>query len=244
MTSREPLLAGRRALVTGASSGIGKAVSQEFRAEGAEVVGADLVADGGILACDVTREDSIQAVFDSAGQEGGVTDVVHCAGTCAVGPVRELTLAEWQRVLEVNLTGAFLVTREAARRLGPGGTITLLASQAGRRGAALWSAYCASKSGVIGLAESAAQELAAAGIRVNVVCPGTVSTPMLDGVVAKLADAGRSSPAEVRVRYEQDVPLGRIAAPEEVARVCVFLASGLASYVVGASLVVDGGELS
>lgn len=242
--ARPALLLGRCALVIGAGGGIGKAVLQEFHLAGARAVGADLNASAELLACDVTDEDSIRTVFDEAGQDGALTDVVNCAGVASLGPVHDLDLDEWRRVLDINLTGSFLITREAARRLGPGGTVTLLGSQAGRRGAARWSAYCASKFGLVGLGESAAQELAARGVRLNVVCPGTVDTPMLDALVADLAGAQESSPAEVRVGYEQGIPLGRLGRPEEIGRVCVFLASGLASYVAGASLVVDGGELS
>ncbi len=125
-----------------------------------------------------------------------------------------------------------------------GGSITLISSQAGLRGGASWSAYSASKAGVNRLAESLAQELAPRGIRVNTVCPGNVETPMADEAIRRLAAGSAISRAEIRARYQRGIPMGRFARPEEVASVCVFLASSLASYVTGASIVVDGGELS
>jgi len=112
------------------------------------------------------------------------------------------------------------------------------------RGGANWSAYSASKAGVNRLAESLAQELAPRGIRVNAVCPGNVETPMSAEAIRRLAAGSGTPEEEIHARYRAGIPLGRFARPEEVASVCVFLASSLASYVTGASIVVDGGELS
>ena len=239
--SETRLLEGRRALVTGAAGGIGAAVVRTFAAAGAEVIGADLAAAGPIVACDVTDEASVARAFDAAGT---VTDVVHAAGVGAVGAVRDVDPATWRRVVDVNLTGSFIVARAAAERLGAGGTLTLLSSQAGLRGGARWSAYCASKFGVVGLMQCLAQELAPAGVRVNAVCPGAVATAMTDELVASLATSEGIAPAELRARYEAGAPIGRYAEPDEIARVCLFLASDLATYVIGSSLVVDGGELT
>jgi NAD(P)-dependent dehydrogenase (short-subunit alcohol dehydrogenase family) len=238
------LLAGHRVLVTGALGGIGAAVRREFEAAGAEVMAADLQAGDGVLRCDVTDEVSTAAAFDAAYAAGALTDVVHAAGVGSVGPVRDLDMREWERILSVNLTGSFLVAREAARRLERGGTLTLLSSQAGLRGGAAWSAYCASKFGVIGLMQCVAQELAPAGVRVNAVCPGAVDTQMTTELIDRLAELEGASPADIRARNERGCPLGRYADPGEVARVCVFLASDLASYVSGSSVVVDGAELT
>jgi NAD(P)-dependent dehydrogenase (short-subunit alcohol dehydrogenase family) len=235
------LLAGRRALVTGAAGGVGGGVVEAFRAAGAEVVGADLLPTEGLLRCDVTDEATVEACFAQAGH---VDDIVHAAGVVALGEVASLSLDEFRRVLEVNLVGSFLVARAAARTLGRGGTLTLVASQAGRHGGAGWSAYCASKFGVIGLVECLAQELAPHGVRVNAVCPGTVETTMTETAIAGLAAGRGATPGAVRDRYLAGIPLGRFAEPREIGLACVFLASQLASYVAGASLVLDGGELS
>ncbi len=235
------LLAGRRALVTGAAGGIGQGVVEAFRAAGADVLATDLVATDGVTVLDVASEQSVRAAFAAARP---LDDVVHTAGIAVTAEVAALELTELRRVLDINLVGAFLVAREAAVSLRDGGTVTLVASQGGRKGGAGWSAYCASKFGVIGLAESLAQELASREIRVNAVCPGTVDTPMTERVLAQLATARGSTTQEVRERYRAEIPLGRFATPQDVAGVCVFLASPLAGYVTGASIVVDGGELS
>jgi NAD(P)-dependent dehydrogenase (short-subunit alcohol dehydrogenase family) len=120
----------------------------------------------------------------------------------------------------------------------------VIGSQAGRKGAADWGAYVASKFGVHGLTQCLAQELAPAGIRVNVVAPGNVDTEMALELMRKKAARTGLSPGEIKQEYSRNIPLGRFAEPHEVARVCVFLASPLASYVVGSALSVDGGELS
>jgi NAD(P)-dependent dehydrogenase (short-subunit alcohol dehydrogenase family) len=239
-----PLLAGRVALVTGAAGAIGRAVAAAFAAAGARCQAADVSPGEGMLACDVTDEVSVAAGIEAAQSLGPLTDVVHAAGIVSVGRVEDLTAAELRGVLEVNLVGSFLVARAAARAMTGGGSITLMSSQAGLRGGANWSAYSASKAGVIRLAESLAQELAPRGVRVNAVCPGNVDTPMSEEAILRLAAGSGPSQAEIRARYLGGIPLGRFARPEEVASVCVFLASGMASYVTGASIVVDGGELS
>lgn len=235
------LLDGRRALVVGAAGAIGAAVARELHAAGAEVVGLDLPGTAAQLACDVTDESQVTSAFAAAGE---VTDVVAAAGVLSVGAVRDLSLSEWRRTLEVNLTGSFIVAREAARCLPEGGTLTLVASQAGRRGGAGWSAYSASKAGVLGLTQCLAQELADDGVRVNAVCPGSVDTPMTRRALAELGRGEGRSAEAVRADYERAIPAGRLASPEEIARVCLFLVSPLSSYVIGASLMVDGGELT
>ncbi len=235
------LLTGRRALVTGAAGDIGTAVCAELEAAGAEVRRFDLRPGSGVLACDVADEDSVAEMFESAGP---VSDVVHAAGIGAVGPVAELELAEWSRVLAVNLTGSFVVAREVARRLSTGATLTLLSSQGGLRGGAHWGAYCASKFGVIGLMQCVAQELAPRGIRVNAICPGAVEGSLTQDLFGSLAEIEDIEPELLRGRHREGCPMGRLADPREIGRTCVYLASDLASYVSGASVVVDGAELT
>jgi NAD(P)-dependent dehydrogenase (short-subunit alcohol dehydrogenase family) len=239
-----PLLDHHRTLVTGAGGGIGRAVAEAFTAAGAEVIGVDLAPGDSVLQCDVTNEESVAQAFELAAAAGPLKHVVHAAGTGSVGALRDVGLDEWRRVIDVNLTGSFLVAREAARRLGPGGTLIFVGSQAGLRGGALWTTYAASKFGVTGLAQSLAQELAPEGIRVNIVCPGSVDTPLGLKLMQDVAEISGSTFEDVRTKYERGIPLGRLAQPEEIGRVCVFLASSLASYVVGSALVADGGELT
>ena len=242
-----PSLSGQYGLVFGAAGGIGSAVVTAFREAGATVQGADVVAASArpdLLRCDVTSSDDVARCFVEAAVGTEPLHVVASQGAAIVADIADLEEVEWRRVVDVNLTGSFLVVREAARRLGKGSTVTLLGSQAGLRGAAGWGAYAASKFGVVGLAQCAAQELAPKGVRVNVVCPGSVAGEMTDGLVDTLAERRGIEPDEVIAGYKDMIPLGRFARVEEIANVCLFLASGLASYVVGSTIVVDGGELS
>ncbi len=234
-------IAGRRALVTGAAGGIGAAVAAAFTANGAEVFRLDVRAADGVSVCDVTEESSVMHAFEAA---GALDHVVHAAGVVAVGRVAETSAAEFRRVLDVNTVGSFLVAREASRRLRRGGTLTLISSQGGRKGGAGWAAYCASKFAVVGLGESLAQELGPEGIRVNVLCPGTIDTEMTADAIASLAASRGTTVEAERDRYRSSVPLGRLGTPEDVAGACLLLASPLAGFIAGASIVVDGGELS
>jgi len=223
-------------------------VTSAFREAGAEVKGSSLAgsSDGSdLLRCDVTSAEDVARCFGEAGAETGrPLHVVTAHGLASVANIEDLDEMEWRRVLDVNLTGSFLVLREAARRLGRGSTVTLLASQSGLRGAAGWGAYTASKFGVVGLGQCAAQEMAPAGVRVNVVCPGSVAGVMMDDLVKALAERRGVKREQVVAEYEASIPAGRFASAEEIANVCLFLASGLASHVVGSTIVVDGGELS
>ena len=239
------LLAGRHVLVTGAGGAIGRAVVAAFTGAGASASGVDLLASSGVSAFDLTQENAADEAFGAAARRGGpVTDVVHAAGMLAIGRVADLEVAALRQALDANVVSGFLVGRAAARLLPDGGSITMISSQAGLRGGAQWSVYAAAKAGVLRLVESLAQELASRRIRANAVCPGNVATPMSEAAIAQVA-AARGEPAEdTRARYLAGIPLGRFAEPEEVASVCVFLASSLASYVTGAAIVVDGGELS
>jgi NAD(P)-dependent dehydrogenase (short-subunit alcohol dehydrogenase family) len=234
------LLTGHRVIVTGAGSGIGRAVASRFAADGAEVVASDLVRAEGVAACDVCDQDSVRTLFAEALATGPVTDVVHCAGVGAVGPLQEVELPEWSRVIGVNLTGAFIVGREAARTLRRGSTFTFMASAGGLRGEAMHGVYSASKFGVLGLMQAMAREMAPQGIRVNAVCPGIVDTPMTDTSIEREAAISGRSVDEIRRSELSQVPLAEIPTAEQVADVCVFLASALASHVAGASIVVNG----
>ena len=239
-----PLLAGRRAVVTGAARGIGKAIADTFVEAGATVVRLDVRASGDVQSCDVTDEGSVAAAFENASASSPIDDVIHVAAIAAISPLSDMSVAEFRRVLDVNVTGAFLVSREAARRLHRGGNLVLFASQYGLKGWPLWGAYCASKAGVLRLADSLVGELAPKGIRVNTISPGTVDTEMVSATTAEVARQSGADAQTIRARYEAAIPMGRYARPEELAYVAVALCSGLCSYVSGSNIVVDGGELS
>lgn len=240
-TSGSTLLNGRRVLVTGGAGGIGMGIARSLETQGAQVVLTDRRAAPGVIPLDVTDEDAVSKGFDAAGP---VTDVVHSAGSLVIGPIADTSLKEFHSACDVNLLGAFLVGREAARRLQPGGSIVFIASQAGFRSGANWGVYCAVKAGVLRMAEALAQELGPNNIRVNSVCPGSVDTTMLDNVYARIGSLTGETLHGVRQRYLANIPLNRIASVSDIGDVCAFLVSPLASYVSGAAIPVDGGEVS
>jgi meso-butanediol dehydrogenase / (S,S)-butanediol dehydrogenase / diacetyl reductase len=241
-----PRFAGRIALVTGGASGIGAATARALGAEGARVVIADVDGlRGAALAeeigavfdqVDVTDAPALERLIgDVVHTEGGLDVLVSCAFAAALGSIASLGSAEWARTLDVSLTGAFTAMRAAipAMRARGVGAIVNVASISGLRGDRGLAAYNAAKAGMVNLTRSAALELAASGIRVNAVCPGLIDTPSLQRVFTR--QPGR----EPVVRAA--VPAGRFGRADEVARAILFLASDDASYVTGATLVVDGG---
>jgi len=243
MTGR---FAGRVAIVTGGASGIGAATCRALAAEGAQVVVADLDAGRGTAvageiggrfqAADVADEAATtRLVADTAAALGRLDVLVSNAFASAVGALEGLALTAWARTLDVTLTAVFTGLRAAlpAMRARGGGAIVNVASISGLGGDRGLGAYNAAKAGVINLTRTAALELAASGIRVNAVCPGLIDTPALQrgpGRRPAWVDSARAA-----------IPVGRFGSPEEVARAILFLASDEASYVTGATLVVDGG---
>jgi NAD(P)-dependent dehydrogenase (short-subunit alcohol dehydrogenase family) len=232
---------GRRVLVTGAGGGIGSAISRKLDEAGAAVFATDSEPAEGIHGCDVSSESDVAGAFREAAVGGSVTDVVHVAGICKSAPLAETPLADWQRILDVNLTGSFLVGREAARVLPDGGTLVFLASIAGLTGDPFFGAYCASKFGVVALTQVLARELGHRGIRVNALCPGGVRTRMSAETIRRDSERLGRSEAELRALYESDSFLARWAEPDEVADACLYLLSPASSYVSGHSLVLNGG---
>ncbi len=239
------LLEGRRAIVTGGGSGIGRAACRRMAHEGAQVAVLDLdgasaraVADeiGGVgLAADVGDPDGLREVIDAAVAElGGLSVLYNNAGTSAFARLHEGEPAEWDRVLRVNLTGVYAGFRAAVPHMlrGGGGSIVSTASISGTRPAAGEGPYAASKAAVAALTASAALEYAPS-IRVNAVSPGMVRTAMT-------APMFEVFPGQVE-RFEKGTPVGRIGEPEDIADVVVFLCSDLARFVTGQNIVAVGG---
>lgn len=243
-------LVGRKLLVTGGASGIGLACAERFRSEGARVglidrdqtrLAAVAVPGEGFATApaDVSASDQVdEAVARIAQTLGGLDGIVCCAGIDMEKPLADLTDADWQAALGVNLTGPMLVSRAALPHLRrQGGTIVVVASAAGLKPLAGRSAYCAAKAGAVMLAKALAAELAPDRIRVNAVCPGAVDTPLFRTSYETKPDP-RATYAAIEARYA----LGRVAEPREIADAVLWLTSQESSYVTGAAIAVDGGR--
>ena len=239
---------GKRVLVTGGGSGIGRAVARAFAERGASVTitgrrmdALEETAQGHAMTCtpmDVTDEASGDAVLAQP-----FDIVIANAGAGTPAKVRDMSLALWEDTLRTNLTGVFLTFRGALRHMGPGGRLIAIASTASLQGGANIAAYAASKHGVLGLVRSLAHEVARQGITCNAVCPGFVDTPMAERAVTGLM-ARHSIDRDTATRMVVGGnPIGRMIAPEEVAGACLYLAAPIAAMVNGHALGVTGGEV-
>jgi NAD(P)-dependent dehydrogenase (short-subunit alcohol dehydrogenase family) len=230
-------LPGRIAVVTGAASGIGQAVASRLRAEGARVAGFDVrPAPGCDLSIEVDVADAAAvdaAVARVAAEFGPPTLGVHSAGVTRDSVLWKLREEDWETVLRVNLNGAWHLLRSLTPHLraSGGGSVAMVGSINGARGKFGQSAYAASKAGLVGLAKSAARELGRFGVRVNVVAPGFVETPMTAGLGAEWKEKALAETA-----------LGRVAVPADIAAAVAFLLSDDARHVTGHVLSVDGGQ--
>ena len=246
---------GRTALVTGAASGIGRAVALAFGAAGAQVVVSDAVdapetmaaldamgAEAEFVRCDVTRQGDVEALIASAVNGFGRVDCAcNNAGIEGVlSPTADYPDEIFERVIQVNLIGVWRCMRAEIRAMlaasTPGGAIVNIASVAGLIAAGNFSAYVASKHGVVGLTRTAAIEYAKQNVRVNAVCPGVIDTPMVDRLAA--------AAPEVRTVLAASAPFGRLGTPDEVAAAVIWLCSDAASFVTGHALTVDGGYVA
>jgi 3-oxoacyl-[acyl-carrier protein] reductase len=229
----------RAAVVVGGASGIGRAVAHALAADGCRVTVADRNTDGAravatelgdphtAVTVEVTDEDSVRALFEQA---DALDVVVNTAGYSGVGLITDLAVEDFRSVVDVCLTGAFLVIKHGAPRLRDGGALVSLSSLNGRQPAAAMSAYCAAKAGLSMLTQVAALELAPRGIRVNAVAPGFVHTP--------LTEPATQIPG-VLEEYLENTPLGRAGTPEDIAEAVVFLCK--APWLTGEVLDLNGG---
>lgn len=241
-------LEGKVALVTGFGSGLGRAISVLFAKEGAAVAGtstteakgrdtaAMIESDGGktfFRPGDVSDSERMKALIDETIQRfGGLDIVVNSAGVRTNGSITEITEEQWDRTIDVNLKGVFVVSRLAIPQMinRGGGVILNIGARSGMAGQAGRAAYCASKGGLITLTEAMAMDYAGQKIRVNCICPGPTRTPMVD-----------TSTPERLAHYKRRVPIGRIGEPEDIAWAALYLASDEGSMVTAAVLPVDGG---
>ena len=248
-------LAGKNVVVTGAASGIGRATAARLLEEGARVLGADITASQGrpapdgdkeayaFTVVDVTTRASVAALIaEGVRLFGRIDGVVNAAGVAGGGAVHMVDIAEWHRVVDVNLFGTYLVAKHALTQMleqdlvdDARGAVVTIASIEGIEGTAGGSAYSASKGGVVILTKNMAIDYAGRGIRVNTVCPGFIDTPMTANIFGLV---GMETPRHEIIKEHK---LGRFGQPEEIASAACFLLSSDASFITGHSLVVDGG---
>lgn len=239
-------LSGKNALVTGAAKGIGRAIAERLAAAGANVTLADLDPSGeatareiggSFVVCDITNADQLAAAVAAASSGGSLDILVNNAGIYpTTGPIDNVTDAFVSKMLEVNVRAQYSAAREAARAMKNGGAIVNLASIAGIRGGANITAYSASKGAVIALTRAFANELGPRGIRVNAIAPGIIDTPGVQEQMAPLKKGGLDIDAAIAAN-----PLRIAGQPDHIARVTLFLVSGLAAFITGQTVVVDGG---
>ena len=254
---------GRVAIVTGAGGGIGGEVAKSLSAEGAKVTVADSRVDaaqrvvqeiasrGGTAIperVDVRSYPEIEKIVEKTLSSFGKIDIlVNCAGILTIHPFDEITEHLWDSMLDVNAKGTFLCCKAIAKQMirqGNGGKIVNTSSIAGKIGVPFYTHYCASKFAVLGITKSLALELAKHRINVNAVCPGDVDTEMLAYEFRTHAQIRGISPEEVRKEWATLAPLGRLALPQDVAGVILFLASNAADYMTGQALNVTGGRVT
>ncbi len=251
-------LEGKIALVTGGARGIGRAICEAYVREGAKVAVADLLEteaaatasalgeEAMAVTMDVTDPASIAAGVDAVETAwGGIDILVNNAGIFNMSPLEEISVQDYRRQFDVNVGGTIFAAQAVIAGMkarGKGGVIINLSSQAGRRGEANITIYSSTKAAVISITQSLALELAKDGIRVNAVAPGVIDTPMWDLVDKLFAKYDDLAVGEKKRLVGEEVPLGYMGKPDEIADPCVFLASDEARYITAQTLNVDGGN--
>ncbi|OPZ81542.1 MAG: Sorbitol-6-phosphate 2-dehydrogenase [bacterium ADurb.Bin429] len=250
---------GRVAIVTGGGQGLGEAICRRLAAEGCKVLVADMngenaakvaagLPDGMSYTVDVTNEEQVAGMVAAAVERWGRMDImVANAGILIAEAIEEADAAKWRKVIDVNLVGAMLCCKYAAREFikQKSGAIVSINSKSGKRGSFRNSAYAASKFGAIGLIQSVALELAPHGARANAICPGNLLDSPLwqDSLFEQYARNRGMSVEDVRKMYEGQVPLGRGASYDDITSMVVFLASDASSYMTGQAINVTGGQV-
>jgi NAD(P)-dependent dehydrogenase (short-subunit alcohol dehydrogenase family) len=258
-------LNGQVAIVTGAGSGLGRAIAYRLSLEGAAIVAADVKGKAAeqfaaelknlgrraqAVETDVAAEKDASRMVKAAMENFGQVDIlVNNAGIAGASPIINLSEKEWDQILRVNLKGTFLCSQAAAKEMIPRkrGRIVNIASIAGRRGVEFMEAYCSSKFGVIGFTQALARELGRHGITVNAVCPGYIWTPLWEKLAQNLKDsnpamADKSLQEVFETRMQATTPLGRAQTGDDVASLIAFLVSGEAKNITGQAINVDGGS--
>lgn len=256
------LLKDRVAIITGGGSGIGRGVAERFAGEGARLMLVDLnpagleetaaqVKDAGAevetFEADVSVTEQVEEFFAKTVERFGRVDI--CVNNAGIGnppaPLTQMTDEGFDRTIAVNLRGVFLCMRAAGRQMlqqGDGGRIISVASQAGKTGFPFLSPYCASKAGVILMSKAMAKEVGASKITVNVVCPGTIDTPLLRGTLDPILDAQGITLEQWALKNGPPIALNRIGYPRDVSNVIAFLASDDADYMTGQAINISGGQ--
>lgn len=243
-------LIGKRVVITGGGSGIGADMALAFAEAGADVtiIGRrrepleTTACRHPAIACeiaDVTREADMVALFERLGE---VDIVIANAGAAESAPLARTGLDQWQRMLDVNLTGVFLTLREGLKHVRDGGRLIAVASTAGLKGYPYVAPYCAAKHGVVGLVRALAQEVAGRDITVNALCPGFTETPLLDESIATIVAKTGQTVEQARAHLQSANPSGRLIQPAEVTATALWLCGPHSSAIHGQAISISGGE--
>ena len=253
-------LEGKIAIVTGAGQGIGKGIALEYAKEGADMMILDLNADTlaetareiealgrKVITCagNAADEETVKKCVDETVQTFGRIDIfMHAAGILFSSPIIDLETKNWQRVVDVNLLSSFLFCKYVGKQMVEqrSGAMVLIDSCASKTGEAFNAVYCASKAGVRLLAQSFALEVAEYGVRVNSIAPGTINTQMIQKCLHERAPMYGLTFEEYLEKFNAETPLKRMGEPEEIGKLCVFLASDDASFITGSSYNISGGR--